>query len=203
MKRVLLWLAVLLLIPAATTSAKPPVSVGKPQVIKNETGPDIQIPPGSPVKFDHWQDGEAVFVGQFVLTGTFVYWCEIGDCGPDEQPVTKSDLMLSVFPDSEIAARLPHWTPSSYEASIDWKHIEVEIRKGDSKIVQALVAPKKRTALLAGKLLRVQGRISIVVDHFTAGLSCDNGPYYAADFVRFAKPAGGAVAAIDAPDSCP
>ncbi len=192
--------SVLLLAPAASAD---PDHAPHVTIIKNDMGPDIAIPDGSPVKFDHWKDGEAVFKGQFVLSGTFEYWCEIGDCGPDEQPITDDFLMVSVFADPDIAARLPHWTPSSYDAKIDWKHIEVELRKGDAKVIKAVVSPKQRAALIAGKVPRIEGRISILVNHFTAGLSCDNGPYYAADFLRFAKPAGGALAAIDGPDSCP
>jgi hypothetical protein len=204
-RQAVLGLAALLLVAlSGSGSGKPSQAAAQPQIINNDRGPDIAIPPGSPVKFDRFDEsGEAHFTGQFVITGTFEYWCEIGDCGPDEQPLADSDLMLSVFPDPEISARLPHWVRGDGPSSVDWNEIEIEINNGEAKLVRAVVSPQKHAALIAGKVPRVQGRVSIVADHFVAGFSCDFSPYYSADFIRFAKPAEMAEAKVEGPDGCP
>jgi hypothetical protein len=194
----------LLVLTVAGSGMTMAASPAQQQVVKNPVGVEIVIPAGSPVKFKQFdEDGEAHFTGSFLLTGTFAYWCQIGDCGPDEQPLTQDDLILTVIVDPDVAARLPHWGKASEGAPIDWRHMQIEVGPGEDKVAEALVSPEKLKALLAGKIPRIEGRIAIVADNLVAGLSCDNSPYYVADFVRFATAAEIASAEVDGIDACP
>src|SRR5689334_16530398 len=70
-------------------------------------GEGLVIPAGSPVRLLRFnkQNAAASFSGRFVLTGMFVYGCDI-ECDP---PLAKDDVHGSIIPDSNMAARLPHW----------------------------------------------------------------------------------------------
>ena len=87
-------------------------------------GPALVIPAGSPVKFRGFdKDGGARFSGRFVLSGTFVYHCEV-ECEPG---MTEADLDLGIVPDPGLAARLPHWkdrgeTPVDYSQGGENQH---------------------------------------------------------------------------------
>lgn len=140
-------------------------------------GPSLVIPADSPVKFRGFdKDGAAHFTGHLLLTGSFIYGCEV-DC---EGPVTEGDLEIQVLPDPELARRLPHWKDRGKGMVID---IEPQGRLG-----QSLATGKQRAELLAGKRPDVRGRISIIVDDYVTDFGCDYSPAYSARFVKLAKP---------------
>ena len=134
------------------------------------------VPVDSPVRFARYDESRvAHFRGRFVLTGTFVYGCDI-EC---ETPLAKEDLYGSLIPDSEIAARLPHWKMHNSDMRI--------FLTGADRLAAQVVTSKERAALFAGKVDNIRKRVSIVVDDFNATLECD-GASYGANFVSLAKP---------------
>jgi hypothetical protein len=132
------------------------------------------IPHDSPVKFRRWQEhGVAIFDGQFVLAGSWSYGCAF-DCG---DPPDEAYYQFELRPDPAFAGRMPHWNSSS--------DMSVIITRED-RLVRSVVAPDLRAALRADKVPYVMGRVSIVVDEFRTGFSCDS-PYFSARFVAIAK----------------
>ena len=140
-------------------------------------GPPLIIPAGSPVHFTGFtKDGGARFSGRFVLSGTFVYHCEV-ECEPG---MTEKDLSLGIVPDPELAARLPHWKDRGDNMIVDLS------RAGS---LTGKLAPRGHVAdLLAGKVPDIRGHIAVVVDRFGADYGCDYSPYYSARFISVAKP---------------
>lgn len=133
----------------------------------------IVIPAASPVRFKGFnKDHYAVFSGRFVLTGTFVYGCNV-DCDPPNP-----DVEADIIPDADSA--LPHW----------------KLRNGDmlvflvdgERLANQIVSRQERAALSAGKVPDVRKHVSIVVDDFEVGIECDS-PFYSARFIAIAKPA--------------
>ena len=154
-------------------------------------GPPMIIPADSPVKFTGFnKDGVAEFSGRFALTGTFVYDCP-ADCEPS---MTEDDVELHVIPDTEIAARLPHWKDRGDGMVVDIT--------GYDRVKRTIASKAAVAALLAGKIPDVRGRISVVVDHYVADYGCDYSPYYSARFVAFAKPPKPARSDVEGSSGC-
>jgi hypothetical protein len=141
----------------------------------------LVIPRDSPVKFKGWEDGEAVFKGQFLLTGGWSYGCAFG-CS---DPPVEADFQFELVPEKEIAARLPHWTRAGEPRDDGFGDYSIIITR-EAKLVATIVEPMLRTALREEKVPYIQGRTSILVDDFRTGLSCDNS-YFSARFVAMAK----------------
>ena len=138
-------------------------------------GEGIVIPADSPVKFLRFdKDHAAHFAGQFVLTGTYVYGCEI-ECNP---PLKDEQMTLAIVPDAALAARLPHWEVRNTDIKIYLTH--------EAGLVGAVATPAQRTQLRAGKIENVRGHVAVVVDDFRAAIECDSASYYAR-FVKMAK----------------
>lgn len=142
----------------------------------------LVIPHDSPVRFKGWSDGEATFEGQFVLTGGWAYGCAF-DCG---DPPEEAYFQFELNPEREIAARLPHWTGSGQSEDYGFGDHSIIITD-EQKLVDKIVEPALRAALAGDKVPSVQGRVSIVVDEFRTGFSCDS-TYYSARFVAMAEP---------------
>jgi hypothetical protein len=140
-------------------------------------GPALIVPAGSPVRFKGFdKNGVANFSGRFTLTGTFVYGCQV-DCEP---PTVADNLEFEVLPDPELAKRLPHWEGKGDDMVIDINEA--------GKLTRTLAGKQQLAALLTGKIPDIRGRISIVVDGFSADFGCDYSPYYVTRFVSVAKP---------------
>jgi hypothetical protein len=154
-------------------------------------GPALVIPAASPVKFKGFdENGVAPFNGKFTLTGRFVYDCP-ADCEP---PMTEDDVELVIIPDPEIAEQLPHWQDRGTGMVIYVDGYETAKRQ--------IATQRQVDELLAGKIPQVSGRLSMVADHYSADLGCDNSPYYSARFVAFAKPPRLALRQVDANYGC-
>jgi hypothetical protein len=173
------------LLSLALISATP---AGKAREIPWVPGSDeaIVIPAASPVRFKGFnKDHYAVFSGRFVLTGTFVYGCNV-DCDPPNP-----DVEADIIPDPGSA--LPHW----------------KLRSGDmliylvdgERLANQIVSRQERAALLAGKVKDVRKHVSILVDDFQAGIECDS-PFYSARFIAVAKPLKLASAKTEANYGC-
>jgi len=138
-------------------------------------GPALVIPAGSPLKFRGFdKDGGARFSGRFVLSGTFVYHCEV-ECEPG---MTEADLDLGIVPDPGLAARLPHWKDRG-------ENMIVEL-SGAGWLTGKLAARRLVVDLLAGKVPDIRGHIAVVVDRYSADFGCDYSPYYSARFISVA-----------------
>jgi len=155
-------------------------AVSGPTVIPHPEakGEALIVPADSPVHFRGWDKyGYAQFDGRFVLTGTFVYGCG-GNCADYEGPITEGDLQVRVAPDPAVAARLPNW-------KIRHSDMVILITRA-TDLVRMFATPRQHAALRAGKIKDLRGRLSIVVDHFRAGIECD-APSFDARFVRVVK----------------
>ena len=163
------------LLSLALVSASPGA---KPTEIAWTPGSDeaIVIPAASPVRFKGFdKEHYARFSGRFVLTGTFVYGCNV-ECGP---PMQNADIEADLIPDPAMAAALPHW----------------KLRNGDlliylvdgERLAKQIVTRRERTALMAGKLPDIRKHVAITVDDFQAGIECDSA-FYSARFIALAKP---------------
>lgn len=163
---------VTLMLGAAPTHQviRPPNSTNPP----NFTDWAIIVPSDSLVKFRAWHEyGYAQFNGRFVLSGEFALRMTENCDG-----VGEACLVIDVKPDSAIAARLPHWNNQG-DMSIGLKD--------DKQLIQSLSDRPQRAALVTGKIPHLTGRLSIVVDEFSAGGDCESA-WYAARFVEIAKP---------------
>jgi hypothetical protein len=131
------------------------------------------VPANSPVRYNFTGKYDDIhFVGRFILTGKFYYGCA-SDC--DERDPS---FELLIVPDADQQARLPHWSQRTRE-------IRVSIGS-DRRLVPGIV-PKRELALVrAGKLDAVSGRVSILVDNYTAAIECD-APVYSVTFVGLVK----------------
>lgn len=140
-------------------------------------GPALIIPAKTPVKFVGFtKDGSARFKGRFLLSGTFVYHCEV-EC---EAGMKEADLSFGIMPDQDVASRLPHWQDRGDGLVVDISPIEA---------LRGKIAPRKQIDdLLAGKISDIRGHISVVVDDYSADYGCDYSPYYSAHFISVAKP---------------
>jgi hypothetical protein len=146
------------------------------QTIRISRYNSIRIPAQSPVRFAKVSgEVDAHFTGEFVLTGSYRFGCDY-EC---DAPLRLEDLTLVVRPDRALAGRLPRWT--SYKAGI-----EVTIFDA-SPFVEAVITPKQKALLLAGKLDHVSGRTGIRVKALTLSIECDS-PSYTARFVGLAAP---------------
>lgn len=124
------------------------------------------------------------FSGRFVLTGVFHYGCEYDCDEPDRE------FSLYIVPDTAQQSRLPHWSKRSGK-------VRVYII-GDEPLIRAAISRRPEMAQLrAGRLDEITGRMSIIVDNYTASIECD-APSYVATFVALAKPLQ--VAALPADD---
>jgi hypothetical protein len=159
---------------ALASAAPPPKATFIPWTPGNYEG--LLIPAASPIHFTRWdKEHYAHFSGRFILTGTFVYGCNV-ECGP---PMQSADIEADVIPDPAMAARLPRW----------------KLRNGDlliylvdgERLAKQIVTRNERAALLAGKVPDVRKHVAIVVDDFQAGIECDSA-FYSARFIAIAKP---------------
>ena len=130
-------------------------------------GYDVVVPANSPVKLapqpDKESDAIASFDGQLTLTGEYTYgWDSFDEDGMDW-------LTLSFTPDKAVVGRLPHMKdrPADF----------FEFVNEDDFITAAI--PSQTLKLLKDKKVKsVNGRITIVADHFTiAHIPCDTTGY--------------------------
>jgi hypothetical protein len=154
-------------------------------------GEGLVIPASSPVQLLRLNKQHAVasFRGRFVLTGMFVYGCDI-ECEP---PLAKDDVHGSIIPDSDAAGRLPHW-------KIRNNDMRIYLHGGDRLAAQVITADE-RAAIFAGKVDSVRKHVSIVVDHFNAMIECDSASYDVR-FISLAKPAKVATAKLGGDYGC-
>lgn len=141
-------------------------------------GEALVIPADSPVRLLRFnkQHAAASFRGRFVLTGMFVYGCDI-ECEP---PLAKGDVHGSIIPDPDAAARLPHWKIRNNDIRI-YLH-------GWDRLAARVISPDERAAVFAGKADSIRKHVSIIVDDFNASIECDSASYDAR-FISLAKPA--------------
>jgi hypothetical protein len=129
-------------------------------------GESMVIPNGSPVQFQGWGKNDvAHFRGRFILAGTYSYGCEF--C--DDWPIKDDELSLKVTPDPALASRLPHWKLRSGHNAL--------FVDGSERLNRSIGTAAERRALKGGKLSDIHGRITILVDHFDAGIECDGATY--------------------------
>lgn len=154
-------------------------------------GEALVIPDGSPTRLVRFnkQQAEARFHGRFVLTGMFVYGCDI-ECDP---PLVKNDVHGSIIPDPDVASRLPHWKIRNNDIRI--------LLTGDDRLAAQVLTADERAALLAGKVDSVRKHVSIVVDDFSASIECDSASY-TARFISLTKPPKTASAKLDGDYGC-
>ena len=180
----------MLAVCVSLVGAAPPL--GTPTEIPWPSGSDeaLIVPAASPVRFVRFDESRvAHFQGQFVLTGTFIYGCDI-EC---ESPVSKDEVHGSIVPDPDTAARLPHWKNRSDDMRISLT--------GDDRLAAQVISPSEQAAVLAGKVDNIRKHVSIVVDDFNATIECDSASY-GANFVSLATPAKVAVARLDGDYGC-
>ncbi|HMI18949.1 MAG TPA: hypothetical protein VK533_05340 [Sphingomonas sp.] len=146
-----------------------------PKADIRSTAPDIEliVPADSPVRLRSSANGQARFLGQFVLSGRFTYGCT-DDC---QKPYRQQDMVLYLFPDDATVARLPHWRGFRRPDTI-----EIE---NSSKFATVAISRRTMRALEYGKLTQVSGYTSIVVDNFFTSVECDDS-YASARFRAFA-----------------
>jgi hypothetical protein len=164
---------------------------GKVREIPWAPGDDeaLVIPAASPLRFKGFnKDHYAQFNGRFVLTGTFIYGCNI-ECEP---PLKKDDVFVDIIPDRSMARLLPYW-------KLRGSDMRIFLVDGD-RLAKMIVTRKDEARLLAGKIPDVRKHVAIVVTDFEAGIECDS-PSYSARFISLAKPAEAARAAAD-PSGC-
>ena len=150
----------------------------------------LVVPAGSPIHFIRYdKERVARFRGRLVVTGTFIYGCDI-ECEP---PLGKGDVNGSIVPDPEVAARLPHWKLHDNDMRI--------FLDGGDRLAAQVISRSERAAILAGKVDNVRKHVSIVVDDFNATLECDSAAY-GARFVSLAKPPKVAKAKLDGNYGC-
>lgn len=182
-------LARIALLPVATLliSATPPARVVP---LPKGEGEALVIPARSPIRFEGFGKYDvARFTGRFVLTGTFIYGCEI-ECEP---PLKTDEISARIIPDAASAATLPRW----------------KIRNGDMRIylvrgerlANAIVTRREKAALLAGKVEDVRRQVAIVVDDYRAGIECDSASY-TARYISLARPAQLASAKVEGDFGC-
>ncbi len=177
--KMILRLALVPLAMMLAAAAPPATRIPHPQYPRHI----LVIPNDSPVKFKSWEDGVATFEGHFVVTGGWSYGCAF-DCGdPPEQAYFQFELK----PEPEIATRLPHWTSAGQSEDYGFGDHSIMIMR-EEKLVERVVEPALAAALRSDKVPYVQGRVSIVVEDFRTGFSCDSS-YYSASFVAMAETA--------------
>lgn len=157
----------LLLVSAAPAEQVIPLPGGE--------GESLIIPADSPVQFRHFGTADdAHFSGRFVLAGTYSLECDYCD-----GPSTEKDLELSIVPDPQLAARLPHWKVHDNQVKV--------YMFGERALVRTIGTPEQRAEVVSHKRDDIHGRIAIVVDDFRLAIDCDSS-FYSARFVRMAKP---------------
>ena len=148
------------------------------------------VPASSPVRFVRFDESRvAHFQGRFVLTGTFVYGCDI-ECDP---PLSRDEVTSSIVPDPDAAARLPHWKVRNNDMRI--------VLEGGDRLAALVITTGERASIYAGKVDNIRKRVSIVVDDFNTTLECDS-PSFGARFVSLAEPAKIATAKLDGDYGC-
>jgi hypothetical protein len=161
-RKTLFWLCLAMLLPMAGTAAS-----GGGQMIPLPGGGDaIVVPKDSPVRFESWtrEDITANFSGRFQLKGRYQYQ------GGDQ---------LYLVPDPETVRRLPHWRDHGAPTLIF-------IDKSEG-FVKAIIPPSALARLQHHRIRNVNGRITILADHFKASIDCDEASY-TADFVSVGGP---------------
>jgi len=163
--------AALFMIHVAATA---PACAAEQKIALADGADTLIIPANSPVRYQSTGKNDDIhFVGRFILTGEFHYGCA-SDCD-DKQP----SFEFVIAPDADLKARLPHWSQRTGDLRIS---IDASRR-----LVPAII-PRRRLALVrAGKLDAVSGRVSILVENYTADIECD-APQYSVRFVALVKP---------------
>jgi hypothetical protein len=131
------------------------------------------VPKASPVHFsgyDKRRDGEVIFRGRFLLTGTFYYGDEEFDGGRSFTP------SAVIFTDKTVADRLPRF------AAHDAANV---IHVSNPDAFAKAVLPKSFQARVRNKATNryATGHVAIWVDAFSAGMACNTASYE----VRFVK----------------
>lgn len=132
-----------------------------------DVGDAIVIPAGSFARYKTWNKEEitATFEGRFVLDGRF----EIPE--GDGDPV--------IFPDPDALKRMPHWRD---RGGPDYVYI-----RNPLAFEKAIQSAKDFDRLHRHKLKNLSGRVSAVVENYSAAIECDS-PVYEVTFVAIAKP---------------
>jgi hypothetical protein len=158
--------------------------------LANGEGEALVVPANSPVRFSGFGKYDvARFRGRFVLTGTFVYGCEI-ECEP---PLQSDEVFVRIVPDAASAAILPRWMIRNGDMRI--------YLVGGDRLANAIVTRSEKAALLAGKVGDVRRQVAIVVDDYRAGIECDSASY-TARYVSLARPAQLASAKMEGDFGC-
>jgi hypothetical protein len=153
-------------------------------------GEALVVPVNSPVRFRGFGRYDvARFAGRFVLTGTFIYGCEI-ECEP---PLQADEVFVRIVPDAASAGVLPRWKFRNGNMRI--------YLVGGERLAQAIVTPREKAALLAGKVEDVRKQVAFVVDDYSAGIECDSASY-SARYVALAKPVRLASAKVEGDFGC-
>ena len=140
------------------------------------SGEALIVPASSPVHFTGFnKQGYGHFRGRFLLTGTFVYGCDI-ECEP---PLRADQLYVEIIPDRSVIGILPHF-------KLRGGDMQIFLQYGD-RLANRILTQAERTALLDGKRSDVRRRVAIYVEDFEAGIECD-GPFFSARFVALAEP---------------
>jgi hypothetical protein len=149
----------------------------------------LVIPSDSPVHFRGFDKHHvARFDGRFVMSGTFVFTCDI-ECEP---PLKKWQIYGEMIPDPDIAARLPHWKVRNGE-------MRIYITRGD-RLANQIFGREKLARIASGKIDEVRRPVVIVVDDYRAAIECD-GASYSARFIALAPKQTGH-ARLDAHEGC-
>jgi hypothetical protein len=135
------------------------------------------VPPGSPVRFsgyDRKRDGEVIFRGRFLLTGTFYYGDEEFD---GERSATPSAV---IFTDKAVVNRLPRFAAHDAPNMI---HISNPDAFAKAVLPKSFMARVKNGA--ANRY--ATGHVAVWVDAFSAGMAC-NAASYEVRFVKLEHP---------------
>lgn len=156
----------------ALAAASPPAAE---YPLADVEGEALVVPAASPVKFTGLDQHMSRYDGQFTLTGTLVYRCNV-DC---DIPIDPRNFAIFVIPDPALAQSLPHWKTRRGEIHVYFEN--------DEALANALISEAERKPLLAGKVDDIRKRVALTVDQFQLGIDCDNASYRA-HFVALAKP---------------
>lgn len=156
----------------AIAAASPPAAEYPLADVEGET---LVIPAASPVKFTGFEEHVSRYKGQFTLTGTLVYRCDV-DC---DVPIDPRNFVIFVIPDPAQAQSLPYWKTRRSEIHVYFEN--------DEALAKSVISTAERKSLLSGKTADIRKRVALTVDDFILGIDCDSASYRAR-FVALAKP---------------
>ena len=146
-----------------------PVMAAEPRVIPFGGGDNLLIPKDSPV---HYSKGSSViaFKGRFLLTGTYYYGDnDFNDSGDDNPKQYQFEPEAYIIPDTDVAARLPHFQFRNNKRSI--------IITNPDNFAKAVVPPAQAKQVRCRQCGDATGHIEIWVDQFSASIECDAPAY--------------------------